>query len=504
MENNKTYLKTDESKMKEFGTGAMREDKTGKGRYDLIPGDIMSDFEDFVWEEYFKNGTTTCSSTDVSKSAYFDDWKNVELYYDFMFNVVSLFFVPSIDREECEDDNGEISYEITWDGFRAGLYVMRNALAKHYEEGAKIHGIDNWKKGLPVYGSQQGGCFLDSMRRHTDQALQGKDDEPHAVAAVWNAFGAIWTLKHRKHSAMYQNASAVKAERYDQVDSLASSILGCIFDNGNGDWRSFDGNDKIVEETKTTMPSSDNKFNITKWPEGVDIEPDNLYHVCVGNDILGKEIQMDRNLADIDLPIGDGFNNIIDNAQEAHLADVAKRIKEYHDIKYNLANTIEILRKIINSKNFSRRGDLVKRVYFDIYTALVILYDIIACFHEYPDDMTRIGTIVSDAQCLINQNVGRIHECCGNITLKWESCPNCKYEYIIYPGEPNEDKLHILYETIERVIVQLTNTNENLDTFRSLGMTLDTFRGLGILTSLADFNNTTLKPRINNTCGRKT
>ena len=213
MENNNTYLKTDTSKLEDFGTGAKREDKTGKGRYDLIPGDIMSDFEDFAWTEYFKNGTTTCSPTDVSKSAYFDDWTNVELYYDFIFNVVSLFFVPSADREECEDDNGEISYEITWDGFRAGLYAMRNALAKHYEEGAKIHGIDNWKKGLPVYGSQQGGCFLDSMRRHTDQALQGKVDEPHATAAIWNAIGAIWTLKHRKHSAMYQNASAVKAER---------------------------------------------------------------------------------------------------------------------------------------------------------------------------------------------------------------------------------------------------------------------------------------------------
>lgn len=312
MENNNTYLKTDTSKLEDFGTGAKREDKTGKGRYDLIPGDIMSDFEDFAWEEYFKNGTTTCSPTDVSKSAYFDDWTNVELYYDFMFNVVSLFFVPSIDREECEDDNGEISYEITWDGFRAGLYAMRNALAKHYEAGAAVHGVDNWKKGLPIYGSERGGCFLDSMRRHTDQALQGKEDEPHAIAAIWNAFGAIWTLKHRKHSAMYQNASAVKAERNDQVDSLLSSIYG--FTARNDIRETVDGDINIVEESKTTKPSSDEKFNITKWPEGVDIEPDNLYHVCVGNDIPGKEILNYKNLTDINLPIEDSFNNIVDRA----------------------------------------------------------------------------------------------------------------------------------------------------------------------------------------------
>jgi hypothetical protein len=214
MDNSKeTYLKTDESKMKEFSSGAKREDKSGKGRYDLIPGDVMNEFEDFAWIVYFKNGATTCSPTDVSKSAYFDDWTNVELYYDFIFHVVSLFFVPSIDREECEDDNGEVSYEITWDGFRAGLYNMRNALAKHYEAGAVVHGVDNWKKGLPIYGSERGGCFLDSMRRHIDQALQGKDDEPHAVAAIWNAFGAVWTLKNKPTSTV--NLSEDKTERVE-------------------------------------------------------------------------------------------------------------------------------------------------------------------------------------------------------------------------------------------------------------------------------------------------
>lgn len=207
-----TYLKTDESKLEDFGTGAKREDKTGKGRYDLIPGDAMNDLEDFAWATYFMNGPSTWSATDVSKSAYFDDWTNVELYYDFIISVISYFFAK--DHVECTDDCGEISYEVNWDIFRSGLYEMRKQLALHYEAGAAVHGVDNWKKGLPVYGSERGGCFLDSMRRHIDQALQGKDDEPHAIAAVWNAFGAVWTLKHRPHSAMYQNASAVKAEEY--------------------------------------------------------------------------------------------------------------------------------------------------------------------------------------------------------------------------------------------------------------------------------------------------
>jgi hypothetical protein len=210
MEDNETYLKTDKDKLEDFGTGAKREDKSGKGRYDLIPGDVMRDFEDFCWAYYFSEGPTTCSATDVSKSAYFDDWSDVDSYYDFILNMISYFFVSSCDKEECEDDLGEVSYSITWDGFRKGIYEMRKALAKHYEAGAVVHGVDNWKKGLPVYGSERGGCFLDSMRRHADQALMGKTDEPHAVAAIWNAFGAAWTLKNKP--ATTTNSSEYKVE----------------------------------------------------------------------------------------------------------------------------------------------------------------------------------------------------------------------------------------------------------------------------------------------------
>lgn len=210
-----TYLKTDKSKLETFSTGAKREDKSGKGRYDLIPGDIMNDVEDLAWETYFQNGVTTCSATDVSKSAYFEDWMDVDLYYDFVINMISYFFIPAEKRVECIDDCGEISYEISWDSFRSGVYEMRKQLALHYEAGAIVHGVDNWKKGIPIYGSDKGGCFLDSMRRHTDQALQDKTDEPHAVAAIWNAFSAAWTLKHRPYSAIYQNASDVKAAEFN-------------------------------------------------------------------------------------------------------------------------------------------------------------------------------------------------------------------------------------------------------------------------------------------------
>ena len=191
-----TYLNTDESKMKEFSSGAKREDKSGKGRYDLIPGDIMADFVDYAWKEYFKEGPMTICDTDISLNAYFDDMTDEELFFEFILNMTCLFFTDHEKLDETTDCVGERSYVVTWDDFHKALYEMRELLAKHYEAGAKVHGVNNWKKGIPISDSERGGNFVDSMRRHTDQALKGLDDEPHAISAIWNAFAAIWTLRN--------------------------------------------------------------------------------------------------------------------------------------------------------------------------------------------------------------------------------------------------------------------------------------------------------------------
>lgn len=226
-----TYLKTDASKMKEFNTGAKREDKKGKGRYDLIPGEVINSVKEYAWNTYFKKGTVSCSKDDVDSSAYFDDWMNEEKYLEFITNVIVYFYVPDELKKPCIDDDCHDAYVTNWESFVKGLILMRKALAGHYEVGAEVHGIDNWKKGLPVYGSGRGGCFLDSMRRHSDQALMGLTDEPHAIAAIWNAVCAVWTLRHKSKSAIYQNASAVKAEdimqtswHFDMIDAALDAL----------------------------------------------------------------------------------------------------------------------------------------------------------------------------------------------------------------------------------------------------------------------------------------
>ena len=53
-------------------------------------------------------------------------------------------------------------------------------LAKHLEAGAVKYGDRNWEKGMPV------SIFLDSAMRHLTKYLQGRGDEDHLAAVVWN------------------------------------------------------------------------------------------------------------------------------------------------------------------------------------------------------------------------------------------------------------------------------------------------------------------------------
>jgi len=53
-------------------------------------------------------------------------------------------------------------------------------LARHFENGAVKYGDDNWRKGLPLRR------FIDSAFRHLCQYINGKTDEDHLTAAIWN------------------------------------------------------------------------------------------------------------------------------------------------------------------------------------------------------------------------------------------------------------------------------------------------------------------------------
>lgn len=198
-------IKTDVSKMESFDSGAKRENKSGKGRYDLIPGDVMHGIIDAIDSVFAYTPTAsgiTISADDVIKAAYFTDVYDSYAYCEFIAKVVAYFFtvgVPSGNTTVVPH-----KYVSRLDVVYAMVH-MRNELAIHYERGAEIHGVNNWKKGIPISDSEKGGCFVDSMRRHIDQAISGADDEPHAIAAIWNAIGAVWTIKHTDITSTQQD-----------------------------------------------------------------------------------------------------------------------------------------------------------------------------------------------------------------------------------------------------------------------------------------------------------
>ena len=60
-------------------------------------------------------------------------------------------------------------------------------VSKHFEDGCKKYGENNWKKGIPV------SRYIDSAARHYLKWCRGDQDEPHDRAVCWNLMCAVWT-----------------------------------------------------------------------------------------------------------------------------------------------------------------------------------------------------------------------------------------------------------------------------------------------------------------------
>lgn len=60
-------------------------------------------------------------------------------------------------------------------------------LARRFEDGAAKYSRNNWMKGIPL------SRFQDAIQRHLLAAAEGKTDEDHLGAVLWNAAAWIWT-----------------------------------------------------------------------------------------------------------------------------------------------------------------------------------------------------------------------------------------------------------------------------------------------------------------------
>lgn len=154
----------DSGDRRQFDSGAVRDISVGKGRCDLMPLDIISQYY-FQMDDkdgkfygavldlinlYIREGCTYC-----------------------IFEALQLFkrCFSSLEIQETESMWLEVS--------------------KHFEQGAMKYEERNWEKGIPAHS------FVDSAVRHFLKFIAGMKDEPHDRAFVWNLLCLLWTVKNR-------------------------------------------------------------------------------------------------------------------------------------------------------------------------------------------------------------------------------------------------------------------------------------------------------------------
>lgn len=147
----------DSGTRREFDTGAVRDIQDGKGRCDLMPIAVIANLLDNL------NGGDYVLREIASFAKY---GKTIHLYY-----ALSAFAVMA---------------------FNGSVETMILETSKHFEEGAKKYGENNWQKGLPV------NCYIDSAIRHYLKYRRGDKDENHHLAFVWNVTCCAWEVDYHK------------------------------------------------------------------------------------------------------------------------------------------------------------------------------------------------------------------------------------------------------------------------------------------------------------------
>lgn len=159
----------DSGTRREFDSGAVRDIAEGKGRCDLLPLTVVSDFlqfcDDIPTKSIYKGMHPL-----VLISLYMDSNKSdMQSASEFIFYALHSF----ANLNEWENE------------------TMILEVSKHFEDGAKKYGERNWEKGIPAH------CYLDSAIRHLLKWYRGDDDEPHDRAFVWNLMCLLWTVENR-------------------------------------------------------------------------------------------------------------------------------------------------------------------------------------------------------------------------------------------------------------------------------------------------------------------
>ena len=156
----------DSGNRRQFNSGAVRDIAQGKGRMDLVPLDVVSDFYKYTADDHYLKP---------------DDSFDISLAFDELYTFMNTGDVICI-------------YETLWSFISTYYKSIESAILDvsiHYEQGAEKYEERNWEKGIPCH------CYVDSGCRHLLKFINGDKDEPHDRAFVWNLLGLLWTVKHK-------------------------------------------------------------------------------------------------------------------------------------------------------------------------------------------------------------------------------------------------------------------------------------------------------------------
>ena len=159
----------DSGARREFGTGAVRDIQEGKGRCDLLPLDTVGNLY-----AHLKND----GGNNVA-------WVFLHIRSFMVTNDVNNLFAALSEAHIFENTE-----------------TMLLEVAKHFEEGCKKYGDNNWQKGIPTH------CYIDSAVRHYLKYLRGDKDEPHDRAFCWNILCCIWTCMHKPEMDDFRKSEA--------------------------------------------------------------------------------------------------------------------------------------------------------------------------------------------------------------------------------------------------------------------------------------------------------
>ena len=152
----------DSGHRREFETGAVRDIQEGKGRCDLLPLDVIAS----IYDHKSPNLGRCAVLHEIARYVRTGD-------YIMLYDAIEQFMLKDVPFGDCN-----------W----STIFLE---VSKHFEEGCKKYGENNWQKGIPTH------CYIDSAVRHYLKWARGDKDEPHDRAFCWNILCCIWTCIHK-------------------------------------------------------------------------------------------------------------------------------------------------------------------------------------------------------------------------------------------------------------------------------------------------------------------